>query len=161
MPAIRQSELEIREALGRAATAVKRGDLEEALRLAKAIVDKDPRNEIALGMQAGIYAQLKMPERAAAGFQRILDVNPGNVLARFQLGLLLLESGQPQSAVDTWAPALSDPDDFLVHFHSALALQQLGRKQEALTLLERAERRMPAGHELYPSLRDLKAGLQG
>ena len=66
----------------------------------KEILSVEPDHEIANGMLAGIYAELKMPERATACYERVLAMNPQNVLARFQLGLLQLSGGRRQEAVE-------------------------------------------------------------
>lgn len=111
-----------------------------------------PRDEIALGMLAGIYAELKMPARAEALYREVLTVNPSNPLARFQLGLLQLAEKRPRAALEILRPALADESDFLAHFHSGLALRQLGQAGEARRLLEVAAQRMPADHILQPQL---------
>lgn len=81
-----------RELLGLAAAAAKQGDLESAIVHLKELLAADPRHEIALGLLAGIYAQLKMSDRAVALYRQVLEINPGNPLARLQLSLLLAES---------------------------------------------------------------------
>jgi predicted Zn-dependent protease len=143
---------DIRVALSLAATCAKRGELDAAIVHLKEVLGAAPDHEIANGMLAGIYAELKMPERATVYYQRVLAVNPRNVLARFQLGLLQLTGGQPQAAVETLRPNLSDDTEFLAHFYSGQALLELGKTGEARVLLEQTARRMPAEHPLYGQL---------
>jgi tetratricopeptide (TPR) repeat protein len=141
------------------ATALaKSGEYEGAIVKLKELIESHPRHEIALGMLAGIHAQIGMHDRAIENFRRVLKINPENPLARFQLGLSQLSSGQPADALDTWKPSLKNPDNFLVLFHSGLALMQLNRPAEARPLLEEAARRMPKNHALYPQLTDLLTG---
>jgi len=154
-PAEKQPGPDIRGALSLAAACAKRGELDAAIVHLKEVLGTTPDNEIANGMLAGIYAELKMPERATVYFQRVLAVNPQNVLARFQLGLLQLTGGQPQAAVETLRPNLADNTEFLAHFYSARALLELGKTGEARVLLERTEQRMPADHPLSGQLREL------
>ena len=142
-------------ALGLAAACAKRGELDEAIVHLKEILGATPDHEIANGMLAGIYAELKMPERATVHYQRVLAVNPRNVLARFQLGLLQLTGGQPQAAVETLRPNLADDTEFLAHFYSGQALLQLGKTGEARVLLQRTAQRMPTEHPLYGQLQGL------
>lgn len=146
-----------RELLGLAAASAQRGDFAMAMLHLRELLAVDPRQEIALGMLAGIYADLKMPDRAAGLYRQVLSFNPGNPLARFQLGLLQLTASRPRAALETLRPALADESDFLAHFHSGLALRELGRAGEARQLLEVAAQRMPADHVLYPQLRELLA----
>jgi tetratricopeptide (TPR) repeat protein len=140
----------------RLATAcAKRGDLEGAITHLKEVLSAEPDHEIANGMLAGIYAELKLPERATTCYERVLAINPRNVLARFQLGLLQLTSGRPKEALETLRPNLSDPSEFLAHFYSGIALIDLKKPEEARALLRQAAQRMPADHQLYPQLQEL------
>jgi predicted Zn-dependent protease len=150
-----QPRPDVREPLGLAAACAKRGDLEGAMAHLKEVLRAEPDHEIANGMLGGIYAELKMPERASACYEHVLATNPRNVLARFQLGLLQLSDGRPQDAVETMRPNLSDSTDFLAHFYSAIALLELKQDNEARVLLQHAAKRMPTDHQLYPQLRDL------
>jgi predicted Zn-dependent protease len=150
-----QSPPDVREALSLAAACAKRGELEGAIVHLKEVLGAVPDHEIANGMLAGIYAELKMPERATARYEQVLVTNPRNVLARFQLGLLQLTGGRPQEALETLAPNLSDNTEFLAHFYSALALLELKKTGEARVLLLQAAQRMPADHPLYPQLQGL------
>jgi tetratricopeptide (TPR) repeat protein len=150
-----QPRPDVRQALSLAAACAKRGDLEAAIVHLKDVLGAAPDHEIANGMLAGIYAELKMPERATACYERVLVANPRNVLARFQLGLLQLTGGRPQEALETLRPNLSDNTEFLAHFYSGLALLELKKTGEARGLLQRAAQRMPADHALYPQLQAL------
>jgi tetratricopeptide (TPR) repeat protein len=140
MPA-KGAELRIRETLGLAAASAKQGDLEAAMSHAKTVLSVDPSNEIALGLLSGIYMQLNMRDRAESCLREVL-------------------SAQPQAALDTWAPALEDDDEFMCHFHSALALLQLEKPQQARPLLEHCAPRIPRNHELYPRLQELLGQLR-
>jgi tetratricopeptide (TPR) repeat protein len=160
MQAARTSGVDVREVLGLAAACAKRGELEPAMVHLKRLLDAEPNHEIGNGMLAGIYAQLQMTERAQECYERVLTVNPGNALARLQLGLLQLNSGREQEALQTWQPSLVDNQDFMAHFYSGLTLTKLGRRGEAQVLLQRSAQRMPANHPLYQELRTLLTQLQ-
>ena len=154
-PAGNRPRIDVREALGLAAACAKRGELEAAIKHLKEVLGAAPDHEIANGMLGGVYAELKMPERATACYERVLATNPRNVLARFQLGLLQLNGGRPQEALDTLRPNLSDNTEFLAHFYSGLALLDLRKPAEARALLQQAAQRMPPDHQLYPQLQGL------
>jgi tetratricopeptide (TPR) repeat protein len=147
--------IDTREALSLATACARRGELESAMLHLKELLEADPDHEIAAGMLGGIYAQLNMTERAIGCYRRVLAINPQNVLARFQLGLVQLTSGHPREAVDTLRPCLADKGDFLAHFHSGLALLELNRPEEAHPLLTYAAQRMPADHALRKRLHEL------
>jgi tetratricopeptide (TPR) repeat protein len=131
------------------------GDFEQAIIDLKALLEIDPAHEIGQGMLGAIYAQLNMRERAMACFRRVLEKNPSNALARLHLGLLQLSSAQLDEAIETFQASLGSPGDYLVHFHSGLALLQLQKPAQARKLLENAAQRMPKGHALYPQLQTL------
>jgi hypothetical protein len=58
---------------------------------------------------------------ARAEMRRALDLSPGYAVARFQLGLLLLTSGEAVAAQEAWGPLQSlPPDNFLRIFASGL-----------------------------------------
>jgi predicted Zn-dependent protease len=161
MAAGSQPQFDVRQALSRAAACAKQGDLEAAMAHLKELLAAEPDNELGNGMLAGIYAQLNMPERATTCFEKVLTVNPRNVLARFQLGLLQLNSGKPGEAVATFRPNLADDREFLAHFYSAVALLELQEVDQARVLLEHVERHMPRNHNLYPQLQNLLQPLKG
>jgi tetratricopeptide (TPR) repeat protein len=142
-----------------AAQCVEKGDFEGALVQLKSLIEAQPRHELAIGMLAGIYAQIGMHDRAIKHFNRVLEINPANALARFQLGLSQLTSAQQAAAIETWKPALKRRDDFLSRFYSALALMQSNRIEEAGILLRETEKLMPRNHTLYPQLLALLANI--
>jgi protein O-GlcNAc transferase len=150
---------DVREPLTRAVEATRRSDFAAAIEHLKTVLAVDPRHVVALGMLAGVYAELKMTDRAESNYRRVLEIDPPNVLARFQLGLLQLASGRPREAIGTWEPSLRDSKDYLTHFHSALAHAALGENARARELLEHAAERMPATHTLCGQLRDLRQKL--
>jgi Tfp pilus assembly protein PilF len=124
-----------------------------------ALLEIDGHNEVANGLMAAIYAELKLPALAADYYGRVLSIHPQNALARFQLGLLQLQTNEPEAALATWHDCLENPDDYLAHFHSAVALLQLQRADEARSLLAVAAARMPPEHSLHSSLQSLLSTL--
>lgn len=98
-----------------AAASAKRGDLQAAIVHLKELLSAAPDHEIANGMLGGIYAELKMPERATAYYERVLATNPHNPLALLQLGLLLLEQKPAEARVLLRQAAQQLPADHPVH----------------------------------------------
>jgi Tfp pilus assembly protein PilF len=68
--------------LGLAAACAKRGALEAAIAHLKDLLGAAPDHELANGMLGGIYAELKMPERATACYERVLATNPRSACLR-------------------------------------------------------------------------------
>lgn len=147
------------ELVRRATAAVGARDFEQALICLKQLLALDSRHELATGMLAAVYAELGMRERAIETYRRALVLNPANPLARLQLGLLQSSLGRTQDALDTWKPSLGDPQDFVAHFQSGVALLQLQRSAEARVVLNVVSQRMPRDHVLRPRLQELLAKL--
>lgn len=153
------SETELIAQLADATEQAREGNLEEAISSLKIILEHRPDHEIALGLLASIYLQISMNEQAICCFHTLLKESPDNPLARFQLGMAQLTLGHPETALETWAPMLKLENEFMANFHSALALLELDRPQEALDRLDDAGRHMPSSHPLYPQLLELHAQL--
>jgi tetratricopeptide (TPR) repeat protein len=138
--------------------AVKQGQFDRAIGGLKQFLTDWPDHEVALGLLASTYFQIGMPEAARERYERLLENNPANALARFQLGLILLDS-DPARSLELWQPLLAVENEFMAHFHSALARIRLGDPVAARPLLEQAARHMPPGHPLHAQLLQLRARL--
>jgi tetratricopeptide (TPR) repeat protein len=132
--------------LGLAAQLVKKNQLDQAISVLKALDETYDKDQLVLGMLAGLYFQIGMLERAEIYYKKALGINPRNGLALLQLGLAQVELSRPEDALETWRPMLDDPNDFLAHFHTGLTLLKIGRASEALDYLSIAKENMPANH---------------
>jgi len=138
--------------------ALKQRHFDRAILGLKQFLSSHPDHELALGMLASAYVEIGMREAAQERYERLLEKYPGNTLARFQLGLLHLDT-QPAQALSVWEPLLAVEQEFMAHFHSALANVQLGNLPAARPLLEHAARYMPPDHPLRDQLVQLRARL--
>ncbi len=145
--------------LEQATKHARNNDWANAIESLKLILEKDADHEIATGMLASIYLQIGHLDAAIEHYERLLQLNPDNPLARFQLGLAHMNNGDTEDALSTWKPMLEMENEFMAHFHAALATLQLGRNAEASALLARAEQQMPSSHPLYPKLIELRNNL--
>ena len=83
-----------------------------------------------------------MHDDATREFRRVLDLRPGDLTARFHLGLVLLRQGRLDAAAELLRALASHPSAEVAVFHNlAYALERLGRLDEALAALDEAERR--------------------
>ena len=152
-------------ALLRAAiAAANAGEHDTALAHLQRLVELQPQHELGCGMLGALHAQQGRGEAAAPWFERTLALNPDNVLARFQLGLLALQSGRFQDALDRWAPMLALEEDFMAHFHSAVALPVDDILNDAVNVMERYIGHEPEVVERLQSIlrnaRDIKELIQ-
>lgn len=99
LAALSQAEL-----LGLALEATRNGDSGRSLVYLKEAGGRAESTEQVHLLLGSEYAQIGLLEEARAHFQRSLEINPDFAIARFQLGLLYLTSGQPQPALDVWSP---------------------------------------------------------
>jgi tetratricopeptide (TPR) repeat protein len=143
---------EVESLLIDATNHVKNGALEPALERLNALLALDSNHEIGLGMQAALHAELKHMDEAATCYRQVLSINPENVLARVQLGLVLLELNEPQAAVDTWQPGQYSYNEYLINYYRGTAYLQMNNKAEALNAFQKAREFMPVDHVLYRQL---------
>lgn len=120
-----------------------------------------PDNEVAAGLLGATYFEIGLPQQALEHYQRVMELNPQNALARFQIGMVHLSRGEHQAALEAWAPLTLDSREFMAHFHSALACMELGDTARAREMLEVAGANMPVGHPLFAQLKSLRARLAG
>lgn len=126
------------------------------------VLDESPDDLVALGMLAAARFQSGRPAEAIDVYERALQIDPGQRLMRFQLGLSQAALGRNEAAVDTWAPLLEgDDSEFMAHFQTAQALVALGRADEAQPLFLVARQRMPSVHPMSELLDKIVARISG
>src|SRR5262249_15886368 len=99
----------------------------------------------ALAMLQKRHRQL---DAALESLQRCLDINPGFVPARGQMGSVLVRMGQAQKGLDVIQQPIrmttpNDPGLGFLYLFGADAELELGHEQAALTWVRRAETIMP------------------
>lgn len=141
-------------------------DLRAAARIAyenaRTLEPEDPAWSYALGRLAQRDGD---PDRAIEAFRRVLELQPGQFLARFRLGEALRDAQRPEEAVEAFEKARRlAPNDPAVQ--AALGDLALARDEpeKAIELLESVLERVPAANRLhyplglaYRALGDLEA----
>ncbi|NEX61012.1 tetratricopeptide repeat protein [Noviherbaspirillum galbum] len=107
-----------------------------ALSLLKEAVSRPDATGPVRFLLGSIYAQLNLFDEAIAEMQAALALDPAMGVARFQLGLLLLTSGQCPRALDVLTP-LADygPSHYLTHFGAGLRLLVQNELEDAVRSL--------------------------
>lgn len=77
---------------------------DDALPTVTDLVEAFPRDGRLHFLQGSLFAGARRYEEAHVAMQRAVDVAPGFAIARFQLGLLQLSSGNAEAAKETWGP---------------------------------------------------------
>jgi tetratricopeptide (TPR) repeat protein len=149
-------EQSARDQLAQLTQAVRDGRYDAAIGGLKKFLEVHREHEVATGLLAAAYFEIGMVAEARALYERLLEAHPGNPLARLQLGLACLGT-DARRALEVWQPLLEVEEEFLAHFHAALAHLQLGDRSAARALLEHAAKYMPAEHPLRPQLDQLRS----
>jgi tetratricopeptide (TPR) repeat protein len=123
-PAHSLSMLDQNELLQLALNATETSDSGTAIGYLKEAVSRSDASATAHYLLGAEYAQIKMYDRAAGEMEAAIALDPSLVVARFQLGLLWLSSGNAAQALLTLEPlselAKSDP-----FFHFGIGLKHL------------------------------------
>jgi len=120
--------------------------------------DSAVRQHITLGQA---FYKAGMLEDAAREFSEALAGDPAEPTARFRLGLIALKSGEPQEAVEHFeAVPEEEGKGYGVLRNLALALEQLGRFDEVIRVLNRAKTLKPGDPDLALArgIAELKSG---
>jgi hypothetical protein len=99
-----------------------------------------PDDPVMLFKRASAALQEDDRQKALDAYNRILEIQPDNVAARYSLSELLLEDGKPSEALKVLSPA-SDllPGDPELHLALAQAQGALGNREEMVRQLEMAD----------------------
>jgi arylsulfatase A-like enzyme len=112
-------------------------------RFEAAIDGRYPSADPHLGL-AACQAARRQFSRAAATLRKADAVEPGNPVVLANLGLMLSDAGDPQSAIDPLQRALTtDPDLDQARFGLAVAFARIGRRTEAAAQAQELLRRLP------------------
>jgi len=115
------SSLDQIELVQLALDATRNGDAGSALSYLKEAVARPDATAIAHFLLGAEYAQLRMYDRALPEMESAVALDPSMSIARFQLGLLLLSSGDAVRASETLQPLCELGDgNALSHFGQGL-----------------------------------------
>jgi Tfp pilus assembly protein PilF len=117
---------------------VKTGENLLAIEQYQLILQKDPKNLLAVNNLASVYWREKDP-RALDYFEQSYKLNPANLTINVNLGRILIEQGKIERGLELLRKANAQaPDNPEVRYHLAVALAKFGDKAEARRELERA-----------------------
>ena len=143
------------------------GDHHACMSYLAEVLQQQPANARALYLRAVQYAELGLTERAVSGIKAALAIEPGLEIARFQLGLLLLDGNRREEAkqyllrlvrsgdpvLRTFAEAmvaLADNDIAQAREKLALGLAQTSKNQPLAALAKRLLEHLSDGAEPAP-----------
>lgn len=116
------------------------GLLERAGRNYKTALDADPKNlEARTGMGVYYVEGSENPMQGITLLREVVNEDPDNVPANFQLGLFSMRSGQYDKAVSRFKTLVSVQPSAEHYAYLAEAYERLGNKQEAIIALKKAK----------------------
>ena len=120
-------------------TLLKNRNPQQARRVLEEAVTRDPKSADAWSLLADSYSQLGLDDEAIHSYQTILRLRPGSPSALYNLGVLYFKHKRFEEAVGCLqAFRQQQPQDQEALSLLAQCLLQLGRRQDAISLLERA-----------------------
>jgi predicted O-linked N-acetylglucosamine transferase (SPINDLY family) len=140
-PALRDGSvtLTLPQAMQQAVTAYQRGDLAEAERLCRRVLNTQADHFDALNVLGVIAARTRRTQEAAELLERAVAANPGNASAHCNRGGLLNDLQRFDEALESYDRALQiKPDYAEAHYNRGNVLRDLKRFDEALASFGRA-----------------------
>lgn len=111
----------------------------------------DPRLQF---LRGSLLAGLRRYPEAKEAMAAAVSLAPDYAIARFQLGLLELTSGEPAAALSTWGPLQMLPPDNPLHLFAA-GLTHMIRDEWAETIAK-LEKGIEGNSEILPLNRDMQ-----
>jgi predicted Zn-dependent protease len=125
------------ESLALASHEIESKQYAQALGRLKALAQEEPAAPAAVLLLARLHGQLHLPQRAQAGFERFLALEPNATHERFELGMTLFEQGQYGGALQTWYTVLLQVPQYPpALYFSAVAHAQTGARAQAERTLQ-------------------------
>lgn len=130
--------------LGRAELTLRIGHLEEAIQAYRSAVKRWPESSMALNALGYTLAdQTDQFKEAEKLIRKAIELDPNNPAIIDSLGWVLFKLGQHEEGLGELQRAYAIMDDHEVGAHVVEVLSVLGRVDEALELLEAAEKKDP------------------
>lgn len=110
--------------------ASRKGDNHAALGYLKEALGQEPGNAVARYLLAAEHAEIGLYDRAIAGMQEALRLAPELEIAAFQLGLLQLQTNQPEAALRTFADLAARAQDPALQSFAHAYQHMIGEERE-------------------------------
>ncbi len=136
-----------------AAEFYRKGDLLQAERICRALIESEPRDAEAWNLLGALYKRAKRGKEAVQCFERALQLEPDRPAFHNNLGEWYREEGRYNKAEGCFRETIRlDPQYVFAYNNLSLSLQSLDRNEEALGLLREAIRIEPKYATAYNNL---------
>lgn len=109
---------------------------EKAIREYRRALALNPNLDEAQNYLALVYNHIGAFDEALQELQKAVAINPSNTLAQFRIGETLLFQGKYEQALTALRSIPREANPALVGFQTPMALLHLGRREEAVTMIE-------------------------
>lgn|GEM_PF-1020155 len=124
--------------------SLKNKNLDQALELANQAIDLEPGRAEFHHTRGWVYFKLGEIDKATADLQEALKIQPGYILARYNLGLLSYLAMDYTKALDCFDQVLmAKPDHTKVSLFKAITLAKTNNASEAIALLDELAKKLP------------------
>jgi Flp pilus assembly protein TadD len=121
------------------------GALPKSLALLEAVVAAHPDDAEALNSLGVVAMRMGRHDRAREAFRKVIAIDPTSATAYANLGADALSSGNVAGAIGDLTRALElEPRQYTVLYNLALALDAVGRREDARRAMERFVAEAPA-----------------
>lgn len=135
--------------------------VEQALSKLKYILNQQSNHAEAVRMAARVYAQIGLYSRARILFEQFIAMHPDTIEEKFQLGMVCLDSGQSEQALQIWEDILSrQPIHPPALFYSAVILSRQSKFAEARRNLDVLLQTAPADNLFFTKAKELLQTLE-
>ncbi|HZS07752.1 MAG TPA: protein kinase [Blastocatellia bacterium] len=117
-------------------TPARRFPHEQAIQSYKRAIALNPKLDDAHHELGVVYFHIGLLDKGWAEIEKALEINPGNTLARFRLGVINIYRGRYEEALAVFKSTPRDTNPALFDRNLATALFQLGRMDEASAVVE-------------------------
>jgi len=129
------------------------GRLEEAGKLYREVLSRDPQHPDANNLIGLLYIHSGHPVRATRHIRRALRSDPNNAQSHCNLGIAYKDLGRMSEAADSFARAAQlDEGNTTYHSSHGNALRLAGKQREAVQVLENAIRRASGAQDIRLNL---------
>lgn len=111
-----------------AAEALRKGNTEEALKLASKAIDANPRNVSALAFRASLYEKLDKFQDAVSDYTRIVSIDKSIASIYQQRGLVQFKAGRIKESIDDFDKYIElEPKAKISHWQRGISYYYAGR----------------------------------
>ncbi|WP_143873863.1 hypothetical protein [Catenovulum sediminis] len=130
--------LDVEEYLSLAVNASQKQDHQTALECLSKVIELEPDNPLALYLRAAEHAELGLLQRAIDGMESALQIKSDLILARLQLAMLYMQSGNNENALFHFSLVLtSDATEEIKLYAQGLQTHIEGDIESSLDLLSK------------------------